>query len=151
MASETKELPKVQDAMSAHAIWGHLGELRSLIGIQCDATASVSANSYSSSEPAHISIYPLGVCGHGDDQFFKAETWPEAFKAAYEWASTRKPIERERAIRRMALDIIDITDAEGSCSAYALRRRGSYVEELVEAACQRAGEMSGNAPFSVGP
>jgi len=52
----------------------------------------------------------------------------------------------------MALAIIDLTDQHGRCDRAMLTRRefsGAEVDDLKDAACQRASEMSANSPFSV--
>ncbi|MFH5924578.1 hypothetical protein [Roseomonas xinghualingensis] len=136
-----------QDAMSVSALWQHLEVLRGMFGSDAETSAHIGANRFSDGQ-ASVTIYPQGV-GRSTAKSFRAPTWPAALSFAYSWAQTRGPVEREAAIRRLALDIIDITDAEGACSVSALKRRGSYVAELVDVACQRATEIAGNAPFSV--
>jgi hypothetical protein len=145
-ASATLSAPS--DEMSVSAVWGHLDVLRDMLGAKADVSASIWASPRNRNE-VHVLLYPEGMTGNGGHHFIVAPCWSEALKRAYAWARPRRTILREAAIRRMALDIIDLTDAEGSCSAEALRRRGSFVAELVEAACQRANEISGNAPFVV--
>jgi hypothetical protein len=142
------DLPPAEEAMSVQAVWGHLDVLRGMLGPKAD----VSANIFSGSRDravVRVGLYPLGLTGNGNDKHIVAPSWPGLLNEAYAWARTRGPLMREAAIRRMALDIIDITDAKGGCSAQALRRRGSFVPELVELACQRAAEMSAGAPFTV--
>jgi hypothetical protein len=141
-------LPPPRDEMSVSAVWGHLEVLRGMLGPKADVSASIWTGSRTDCAMS-IGLYPEGLTGKGDRKSIAALSWPQGLSDAYAWARTRGPIMREAAIRRMALDIIDVTDAEGGCSAQALQRRGSFVPELVELACQRAAEMSAGAPFTV--
>ncbi len=53
---------------------------------------------------------------------------------------------------RLTLAIIDLTDQNGRCDRAMLARRefsGAEIDALQDAACVRAGELAGNAPFSV--
>jgi hypothetical protein len=140
--------PLPQDKMSVPAVWGHLDVLRGLLGPKAEVSASIWTGSHTDCGVS-IGLYPEGLTGKGDLKSIAALSWPQGLNDAYAWARARGPTMREAAIRRMALDIIDITDAEGGCSAQALQRRGSFISELVELACQRAAEMSAGAPFTV--
>ncbi len=55
-------------------------------------------------------------------------------------------------IRKMALAVIELTDEHGKCTNRLLRNRqftDADIAEFGDAACQRAAEMAGNAPFSI--
>lgn len=100
----------------------------------------------------NLSANPHGICSRRDERIFKGATWPEVFEAAEEWAATYAPKRDEALIRRLALDIIDLTDEHGRCTEALLCGRGHSRADIAahhEAACQRASAMSGNAPFSV--
>ena len=139
-------LPPAAVEMSVSAVWAHLGVLREMAGENADATACVTA----SDAPAavRLSVWPKGI-GKGDERAFWAPSWPEAIDAAYAWAVWLTVDARRDAVRRMALDIIDLTEIMGACHATQLRHRGSWNAQLVREACDLASKMAGNAPFLV--
>jgi len=99
---------------------------------------------------ACVSLYR--VTGGSINQAFYAPTWPEAFTLARQWIATHATVHRDNRIRAMALAIIDLTDQFGRCDRAMLTRRefsGAEIDALKDAACVRAGELAGNAPFSV--
>ncbi len=102
-----------------------------------------------------IGIYPMGMCsGSRNDGYksFGGEDWPEVLTPARAWAAAQSGTHRNATIRRMALAIIEITDEHTKCTEALLRAKGfaaADIAEFHEAACVRAGEMAGNAPFVV--
>jgi hypothetical protein len=78
-------------------------------------------------------------------------TFPEAILAAQTWIANRPKVERNATIRKLALAVIECTDEHGKCTVAHLRAKGFDSDEIAlhAEACQRAGEMAGNVPFSV--
>lgn len=77
-----------------------------------------------------------------------AEMLTEAREMIRAWHATR----RNDMVRRLALAIIETTDEHTRCTTTLLRAKGftqPEIEEFRDAACARASEMAGNAPFSV--
>jgi hypothetical protein len=145
----TTELAPPAEAMTAADIKRHIKAIAAVVGPQVIASASVSINKYEQHE-CSIALYLDDYYRGGE--YFRADTWSEAIAAAYEWASTRSAIWRDTMIRKLALAIIDLTDQHGECTERLLLTRdftSATVREFHEAACARANEMAGGAPFRV--
>lgn len=147
--ASTIEMPALDERMSAADLAVHVKALRREMGGKADVYLHAGGDG----EPVSLAIYPQGLVGGGDrGEHFHATTWPVAFAAASEWVRVQRVVVRERRIREMALAIIDLTDTDGACTEASLRRRGfpaDEVRDLSAAACERASEMAGNAPFVV--
>lgn len=143
----TTTLPPLAEAMTAADLSTHEKALRAALGARGDVYVSAVAGG------ASVALYPGGICSSSrDSKHFRAPTWPEAFAAARAWIATHATVHRDNRIRAMALAIIDLTDQHGRCDRAMLTRRefsGAEVDDLRDAACQRAGELAGNAPFRV--
>lgn len=140
------ELPPLTDAMTARDIGLSAHALREMLGGRAEVFSGASLSG------ATIQVYPDGLLKSGTGDIFNAPTWPEAFTAARAWIETQATVHRDNRIRAMALAIIDLTDQRGRCDRAMLTRRdfsGAEVDDLRDVACQRASEMSANAPFSV--
>lgn len=136
-------------AMTAAEIQARCKGIATLIGAGGDATMMIHAH-WRVAEAASVMV-TYGA-GSGEYEFFRAPTAAEALGQAEAFASTQAPLRAERAIRKLALDIIDLTDQHGECTVAMLRGRRhdqSDIDAFTDAACIRAGEMSGNAPFEV--
>jgi hypothetical protein len=146
MTTDLADLPPLAEAMTAADVHKHVEEIARCLGGKAECYGNVSAKG------AGVQIYPLGLCGHGDDQFIRLPTWPEAITAARTWAATHHTVARDTLIRRLALAILDLTDQHGRCTEAMLRGRdfaSADIREHHEAACARAGEMASGAPFRV--
>ncbi len=148
-AAETALLPPLTDAMTARDLWQHEKALRSALGACGDTIV------YTRENGVHITLYPVGLLsstpGYRAERV-AAPAWPEAFTAARAWLATHATVHRDNRIRAMALAIIDFVDQHGRCDRAMLTRRdfsAAEVDDLKDAACQRASEMSANAPFVV--
>jgi hypothetical protein len=147
--SQTTTMPPLAAAMSPADMHAACAALREMIGPPAQVYADVSAGPHADGH-ATVAVYPDGICHGTTAKRFRGMDWGALFEQARQWAVSYCVIAHDRALRRMALAIIDLTDQHGSCTADALRRAGHAVTpEMVEAACQRASEMSGNAPFRV--
>jgi hypothetical protein len=147
MQTDTLDLPALDERMSAADLALHVTALRREMG----GKAEVYLHTWDESEPVRLAVYPNGICSR-DVEHFRGLMWPAAFAAAFEWARTQRVVIRERRIRQMALAIIDLTDTDGACTKHGLRRReftDDEIRDLSAAACERASEMAGNAPFVV--
>lgn len=125
--------------------------IRALLGPSSYVTAGLNVSSYSTMEP-NVFVYPEGVTGTSKCETFSAPTLADALTAAEAWAATYEPIRIDAIIRKLALDILDLTDQHGSVTVAMLRGRGHSGDDISahkDAACIRAGEMGGNAPFEV--
>lgn len=142
-------LPPLAEAMTARDLAAHKAALLASLGGRSDVMLAVDGNG------VRAALYPGGVGSPGYDQQagrFNGDTWPEAITAARAWIATHATVHRDNRIRAMALAIIDLTDQHGRCDRAMLTRRefsGAEVDDLRDAACQRAGELAGNAPFRV--
>lgn len=101
---------------------------------------------------ADVAVYPNGMTAGGSKRF-SASTFVEALDQAEAWIAAKAIVLREKTIRTMALAIIELTDEHWSCKRQDLVRKFSEGEvgEFADAACQRATEMAGNAPYQVLP
>lgn len=151
--ADTKTLPSLTESMTAADLVAHCRALRDELGGEAEVYCDVRVNKYSDpNKAAGVQIYPLGICSPGDNQHLAEATWPEVFAKAAEWVRANRTVARDKRIRQMALAIIDITDTYGRCDRSALIRRNftsAEIDALSALACERAGEMAGNAPFSV--
>lgn len=146
ITTDTTTLPPLTEAMTARDIGQHALVLREMLGGKAEVFASADLSG------AALQVYPDGLLNSRTGNFIREATWPEAFAAARAWIATHATVHRDNRIRAMALAIIDLTDQHGSCTRAMLTRRefsGAEVDDLKGAACQRASEMSANAPFSV--
>jgi hypothetical protein len=142
-------MPPLAAAMSPADLCAACAEVREMLGSAAQVYADVSAGAYSERQ-ATVAVYPDGICSGTTAKRFHGTDWGALFEQARQWAVSYRVIAHDRALRRMALAIIDLTDQHGYCAADALRRAGHAVTpEMVEAACQRASEMAGNGPFKV--
>lgn len=93
------------------------------------------------------------LCGPVDDAIRgRGETFREMLADCERNLAASAGQRRETLIRRMALAIIDIADEHVTVTAHLLRAKGFRDDEIKathEAACTRASEMCGNAPFVV--
>ena len=99
-----------------------------------------------------VNIDPCGDVLAKGQKWFHGSDIPALLDQAEAWASTQGTIQRDAAIRRMALDLIDLKDQHGAVTARLLRTRkwsDGEIADLHEAACERAGEMAQGAPFAV--
>jgi len=83
----------------------------------------------------------------------KAEDWEELFrKLREEWKACDDEF-RASMIKKMALEIIRITDEQGECTDAALRGGWTFTDADVERfgsdACAKADEMAGRGPFRI--
>lgn len=141
-------LPPLTDSMTAADLGSHAAALQTALGGKAEVYVSVGRRT----DAAMIAIYPLGIIGHGDDQHIYKPTWPEVFAEARRWIASHGTVSRDKRIRKMALAIIEVTDEHGRCTERDLSRRDFSWDEIRDfsaAACERASEMAGNAPFSV--
>lgn len=79
-------------------------------------------------------------------------TWREMVANCEAAIATRRVAHVNATIRKMALAVIELTDEHGKCTNRLLRNRqftDADIAEFGDAACQRAAEMAGNAPFSI--
>lgn len=140
-------LPPIADAMTLDAIKAICAGLAKRLGPGADVTVMVS-----NAQGRGVTglIYPRG-CSSGGGKHFSADSYPDLFTAMDAWVAARPVIHRDATIRTMALAIIELTDEHGACRRRDLERRFSVgeVAEFAAAACVRAGEMAGNAPFTV--
>lgn len=151
--SETIELPPLAEAMTARDLDAHITALAKEAGADWRASTVFLSErgNYRDPNPASLKLEVPGRDWR-DNPSFDAPTWPEAFAAARAWIATHATVHRDNRIRAMALAIIDLTDQHGRCDRAMLARRefsGAEVDDLKDAACQRASEMSANAPFAV--
>lgn len=149
--SDVLELPALAEAMTGRDLRAHVKAIRDVIGMEAYVSANVSVRDHWV-EPCILSVYPNGICGGVEPTYFRAPTWPEAITAAMAFATSYAPRQRETTIRKMALVIIDIADEHVTVTAALLRGRGFSADDIAahhEAACARASEMCGNAPFVV--
>lgn len=140
----------INDAMTSGELMAACEALSTLAGNDINTIfAIVGTSGYSSGETACLII---NHNHYKETEHLKANSWTEVFAAAHEWASTHKAVRRNAIVRRMALAVIEISDEHGACTETLLRGKDFAAAEIVEfheAACVRAGEMAGNAPFSV--
>lgn len=142
---------EVTKSMTAADLRQACVDLAASIGGKADVTISTLSQHHNRSKPASIVVWPNGFCDSGR-QSFDADTYPEAFANARQWADQNKVVRHNALIRNMAVAIMVLTDEHGHCTDTLLRGKGFSAAEITEhheAACQRAGEMAGNTPFSV--
>lgn len=145
ITTDTTTLPPLAEAMTARDLARHRSALVALL-------PGYMAYLHTRDDEAKAACVSLYKLGKGTDESFYASTWPEAFAAARAWIANHATVHRDNRIRAMALAIIDLTDQHGRCDRAMLTRRefsGAEVDDLKDAACQRASEMSANSPFSV--
>jgi hypothetical protein len=102
----------------------------------------------------YCSIYPSGMGAHDLMFRVKADDWPELIaEARAKWAE-HKDRHRAQSINKMALEIIRITHAFGSCTEAQLRGTKFTAEDIAAygaEACSEANKMAANGPFSIAP
>lgn len=133
-------------AMTAAEIQKRCAAIAALIGgADADCTILVKAKG----DVAALVTHSAGSSGY---EHFHGPTFGAVLKAAEKFAATHAPLRSEKVIRKLALDIIDLTDQHGSCTVAMLRGRRhnqADIDAYKDAACVRAGELAGNAPFEV--
>lgn len=144
----TQERPFIAEAMTAAQMLAVEKWLAGMVGPRADMLLRPSSWN---DEAAHVAAYQYGI-GHGEPVYHRGSGFPEAIEKAAAWAANYQTVTRDTAIRKLALDIIDLTDRHGNCTRAMLRGRGHdaiTLDTLTDLARQRAGEMAGNAPYSV--
>jgi len=115
------------------------------------AYVSMVMSSGRAGKPLITTIYPNGVVdGRVAVHPPLSTTFEEAFaNMEAEWAKHQASFNVD-TIRKMALDIIDLTDALGECTIDSLAKRHprSVVERLAADACEVAGGIAGK-PYAV--
>lgn len=98
-----------------------------------------------------LSCYPNGI---GRDALFRvdADDFETLFSIAQEKWAELSQVQRQRSIRKMALEIIRITAEMGECSDAALRAEHFSAEDLARYgadAVADANEIANNGPFTI--
>lgn len=104
-------------------------------------------------KPIYFCIYPYGYSDTSmnvTDFYDSFEELFEGFPKKYE--AWRKSHHGEM-LKKIALEIIRLTDLNGSCKESDLRMikgvSSRDLDELSEAACAKANEMAGKGPFTI--
>ena len=113
------------------------------------ATVFISFNDEWRKEALHI-VYPDGMT-HNLAFTVYADTFEELLARARSTWDEFKDEHEGRTIRRMALEIIKITAAQGECSDAALRIEFSAedVAKYGKQACADANDIAGRGPFEI--
>lgn len=137
-------------AMTVSELMTEIHRLTAAIGPAAVVTVTVTRR-YALNN-ALITIFPGGFDVSVKCQHFDGPTFPAVFARAHEWAETYTRERSDSLVRRMAMAIIDLTDAFGEATDEALAERdfGNHeVAEFHEHACERAASMAGNRRFAV--
>lgn len=138
------------DRMSVAEMFAECVRLRDLCGKKAYVSLSASADDYRVSKFT-VSVYEFGIC-EKPHEFFRGDDFAGPLAEAEAWINNRATVRATETLRKMALAIIEITDEHGSCSRRLLGIKGfseADIDAVSGAACTRASEMAGNAPFSV--
>jgi hypothetical protein len=141
-------LPPLAEAMTARDLMAWERALTKQFG---GSKVAITIGIGFGSSDAYVSVRPDGFTGSAKTVWFEGATFPEAILAAQTWIANRPKVERNATIRKLALAVIECTDEHGKCTVAHLRAKGFDSDEIAlhAEACQRAGEMAGNVPFSV--
>ena len=99
-----------------------------------------------------VSVNPAGDILANGQKYWHGPDLTDLLEKAEVWASTQATVQRDAAVRRMALDLIDLKDQHGEITERLLLARKWTVSEIIDLhglACERAGEMAAGAPFVV--
>ncbi|CAB4126998.1 hypothetical protein UFOVP78_36 [uncultured Caudovirales phage] len=148
MSINTIDLPPLAEAMTPAAIKAHLADMARRLGPDGYVSFSV-GNVY---ETPYLMMYPDGIGRSGTPKSINDFDLICLLRAGHDYATSYGAIGRDKAIRKLALDVIDLTDQHGICTRAMLRGRGhgeTALAHYLDAACERAGEMAAGAPFVV--
>lgn len=140
------------DALTVGHMHRIVSEIQAKFGPESYVSMSVSTYRWREDDAGTLTMYPDGVCDTKTGKTIRGGSWAEIIQEGMAWADNYVPVRRNALIRRMALAIIEITDEHGKCTDSLLQTKGFIAAEITEhhkAACVRAGEMAGNAPFVV--
>jgi hypothetical protein len=143
------ETVEITEAMTPKDLLAACREVNRLVGPKAETSISV-VQMYG--DAGNVLLFIRNTPMAGISETIRADTWPEAFSRAREWATTHRAVHRNSIVRKMALAIIGITDEHGRCTEARLRGADFSREDIIEfheSACERATEMAGNAPFVV--
>lgn len=100
-------------------------------------------------EPVRVALYPQGMANTRLVAAGQTVTGTLA-EVRNQWLAKAAAI-REATLRKMALEIVRLTDELGECTDAALRQKFGVqdVEQLAEEAVERANRMAGKGPFTV--
>lgn len=149
MNAITKVLPEITEAMTPEDLMACCQSIKAAVGPKAETWLSVSSSH--DGKFVTLQIWPRGMAC-GPHEHFTGTSWSDVFAAANVWAVTHQTVRRNNIVRKMAIAIISITDEHGVCAEARLRAADFSHEEITEfheAACARASEMCGSAPFSV--
>lgn len=108
-------------------------------------------SSYRREKPLGFSINPKESYSSGALYSCSGDTWEELVEAAEAGWVAHCDEHRRRTTLDMALAIIRITDAVGTCTDQALRAEfdATDVKRFGGDACAKANEMAGRGPFEI--
>lgn len=125
-----------------------MSDFRKEAGPQCDVYASVNPDG-----TCDFSAYLLGLTrsSEGTIRTSHKSPWAEASAELLQIWEAQRANHRSVKLRKMALDIIQITADQGSCTDRALRMNfdQSEIDSLGKDAAALATEMAANGPFSI--
>ncbi len=140
------------EALAANATLKDVGkfmsEFRRAVGTNCDVYASVNSDG-----TCEFSAYLMGI-GRSSEGTIRTEhkaTWAEASaELLHQWEAQRAN-HRSVKLRKMAVEIIQITADQGECTDRALRLNfdQAEIDAFGPDAAALATEMAGNGPFSI--
>lgn len=96
-------------------------------------------------------VWPNGICGNDKSFSVDADEFDTLLDSIKVVATEYMDARTETVTRKMALAIIDLSDP-GPCTDRELRLAGFSDDEITkygDAACAKAAEMGGNAPFII--
>lgn len=138
--------------MTPKEIQAALCALRAHVGPNADVTFTIEDREHRA--PIYAAIYAFGVGSHERDGFLSlhAETVEDALaQLRSQWEAHRLQFEG-KTINRMALAIIEITAANGTCSDAALRTAKFSERDIATLgaqACAAANIMAEKGPFEI--
>lgn len=134
--------------MKSTEVYSALNELQKRVGPNAYVTLSITAKNGAT---VNVSIYPRGILRSGEPIRAEGSSFEAALTAANNvWNDYHAKFHRD-TIRRMALKIVDLTHANGTCERSALRMdfTDDTIKQLGDEACALAGEMAAGAPYSI--
>ena len=147
--TDTTELPAIMHIMSVHDLATFRAHIQSVLPSRAEVHLSIHKPG---DHACLLSIYPNGYRDASCTKSFFGPDWASVLPVALEYASSISVVTRENDIRKLALDIIDLTDQHGNCTRALLRARShtsEHLDDYLELACARATEMAGNSPYTV--
>lgn len=137
--------------MTPQEIQNRIKALAALCGPKAYISMRITTDNYQT-EPCAVTAYPTGLGNSYNSVEARGNTFEEALSDCSDKLMATMEVRHIAAVRKFALDLIDLAAADGEVPTAGLRQRGytpQQIQELTMEGVKLADELAGKAPFFV--